>query len=64
MMSILKKQPRHEVISIRLSETRLNFLERYQKLLSDQLGRSVSSGEAAFLVIEERVAGMDRDGAP
>ena len=40
MMSILKKQPRHEVISIRLSEDRLKLLERYQKLLSDQLGRS------------------------
>ena len=63
MMSILKKQPRHEVISIRLSEDRLKLLERYQKLLSDQLGRSVSLGEAAFLVIEERVAGMDRETA-
>ena len=62
-MSILKKQPRHEVISIRLSEDRLKLLERYQKLLSDQLGRSVSLGEAAFLVIEERVAGMDRETA-
>lgn len=63
MMSILKKQPRHEVISIRLSEDRLKLLERYQKLLSDQLGRSVSLGEAAFLVIEERVGGMDRETA-
>jgi len=63
MMSILKKQPRHEVISIRLSEDRLKLLERYQKLLSDQLGRSVSLGEAAFLVIEERVVGMDRETA-
>ena len=57
MMSILKRKPRHEVISIRLSEDRLKLLERYQKLLSEQLGRSVSLGEAAFLVIEERVAG-------
>ena len=63
MMSILKKKPRHEVISIRLSEDRLKLLERYQKLLSEQLGRSVSLGEAAFLVIEERVAGMDRETA-
>ncbi len=63
MMSILKRAPRHEVISIRLNEDRLKLLERYQKLLSEQLGRSVSLGEAAFLVIEERVAGMDRETA-
>lgn len=63
MMSLLKKKPRHEVISIRLSEDRLKLLERYQKVLSEQLGREVSLGEAAFLVIEERVAGMDRETA-
>jgi hypothetical protein len=63
MMSILKRQPRHEVISIRLSEDRLKLLERYQKVLSEQMGREVSLGEAAFLVIEERVAGMDRETA-
>src|ERR1700676_2371443 len=63
MMSILKKKPRHEVISIRLSEDRLKLLERYQKILSEQLGRTVSLGEAAFLVIEERVVGMDREAA-
>ena len=61
MMSILKKTPRHEVISIRLSEERLKLLERYQKVLSDQLGREVSLGEAAFLVIEERGTGLDRE---
>jgi hypothetical protein len=63
MMSLLKKKPRHEVISIRLSEDRLKLLERYQKVLSEQLRRDVSLGEAAFLVIEERVAGMDRETA-
>ena len=63
MMSILKKKPRHEVISIRLNEDRLKLLERYQKILSEQLGRTVSLGEAAFLVIEERVVGMDREAA-
>src|SRR5229473_6011516 len=63
MMSILKKKPRHEVISIRLSEDRLKLLERYQKVLSEQRGREVSLGEAAFLVIEERVEGMDREAA-
>ena len=60
-MSILSKKPRHEVISVRLNEDRLKLLERYQKLLTDQLGRPVSLGEAAFLVIEERVVGMDRE---
>src|SRR6266852_5432558 len=63
MMSLLKKKPRHEVISIRLSEDRLKLLERYQKVLSEQRGREVSLGEAAFLVIEERVEGMDRETA-
>ncbi len=61
MMSILPKKPRHEVISIRLNEDRLKLLERYQKLLTDQTGRPVSLAEAAFLVIEERVVGMDRE---
>jgi hypothetical protein len=61
MMSLLKKKPRYEVISIRLNEDRLKLLERYQKVLSDQLGREVSLGEAAFLVIEERGAGLDRE---
>jgi len=63
MMSLLKKKPRHEVISIRLSEDRLKLLERYKKVLSEQRGREVSLGEAAFLVIEERVDGMDRETA-
>ena len=63
MMSILKKKPRHEVISIRLNEDRLKLLERYQRILTEQLGRAVSLGEAAFLVIEERVVGMDREAA-
>lgn len=60
---MLKKKPRHEVISIRLNEDRLKLLERYQKVLSEQHGREVSLGEAAFLVIEERVEGMDRETA-
>lgn len=61
MMSLLKKKPRYEVISIRLTEDRLKLLERYQRVLGDQLGREVSLGEAAFLVIEERGAGLDRE---
>ena len=60
-MGILSKKPRHEVISIRLNEDRLKLLERYQRLLSDQTGRDVSLAEAAFLVIEDRVVGMDRE---
>src|SRR5271157_4945213 len=60
-MPIFKKTPRHEVISIRLNEDRLKLLERYQKLLGEQLGRSVSLGEAAFLVIEDRAVDMDRE---
>src|SRR5260370_3911042 len=63
MKSILKKKPRHEVISIRLNEDRLKLLERYQRVLSERRGREVSLGEAAFLVIEERVEGMDRETA-
>src|SRR5260370_12109352 len=61
MMSILKRQPRHEVISVRLTEDRLKLLERHRKLLSEQLGREVSLGEAAFLVIDERAGLLDRD---
>ena len=61
MMSILKRPPRHEVISVRLTEDRLKLLERHRKLLSEQLGREVSLGEAAFLVIDERAAVLDRD---
>jgi hypothetical protein len=62
-MGILSKKPRHEVISIRLNEDRLKLLERYQRLLTDQTGRDVSLAEAAFLVIEERAVGMDRETA-
>jgi hypothetical protein len=61
MMSILKRQPRREVISVRLTEDRLKLLERHRKLLSEQLGREVSLGKAAFLVIDERAALIDRD---
>src|ERR1700739_1661207 len=61
MMSILKRQPRHEVISVRLTEDRLKLLERHRKLLSEQLDREVSLGEAAFLVIDERAGLLDRD---
>jgi hypothetical protein len=55
-----KKSPRHEVISLRLNEERLQLLERSQQLLASQLGRPVSLAEAAFLVLEERAIGLDR----
>jgi len=59
-MSILKKAPRYEVISVRLNEERLALLERYRNSLTDRLGRPVSIAEAAFLVIEDRAVGIDR----
>jgi hypothetical protein len=59
-MSILRKTPRYEVISVRLNEERLALLERYRDSLTEQLGRPVSIAEAAFLVIEDRAVGMDR----
>jgi hypothetical protein len=56
-----KKTPRYEVISVRLNEDRLALLERYRNMLAGQLGRTVSIAEAAFLVLEERAVGMDRE---
>lgn len=61
MMSPFKRQPRNEVISVRLTEERLKLLERYRKLLSEQEGHDVSLAEAAFLVIDERAAVLDRE---
>jgi hypothetical protein len=61
MMKIMKKSPRHEVISLRLNEDRLKLLERSRDLLTNQLGRPVSLAEAAFLVLEDRAVGMDRN---
>src|SRR2546428_7138044 len=58
--SIVKRAPRHEVISVRLNEERLALLERYRDSLASELGRPVTIAEAAFLVIEDRAAGMDR----
>src|SRR5215469_18920374 len=61
MMSPFKRAPRNEVISVRLTEERLKLLERYRKLLSEQEGHDVSLAEAAFLVIDERAAVLDRE---
>ncbi|HEV2196058.1 MAG TPA: hypothetical protein VGR55_10785 [Candidatus Acidoferrum sp.] len=61
MKSAFKRPPRNEVISVRLTEERLKLLERYRKILSEQEGHDVSLAEAAFLVIDERAAVLDRD---
>jgi hypothetical protein len=45
---------------VRLNEDRLALLERYRKVLAERLRRPVTIAEAAFLVIEDRVVGMDR----
>jgi hypothetical protein len=55
------KPPRHEVISVRLNQDRLELLERHRQVLAHQLGRDVSLGEAAFLVIEGRAVEVDRE---
>jgi hypothetical protein len=60
-MSLLGKKKRNEVISLRLTEERLEVLERYRKVLAQQLGRGVSISEAAFLVFEGRAPEVDRD---
>jgi hypothetical protein len=58
-----KKTPRTEVVSLRLSEARLELLERYRRACAAELGREVSLSEAAFLALENRAAGMDRTAA-
>ena len=60
---MLKKTPRSEVVSLRLSEDRLELLERYRRAFADELGREVSLSEAAFLALEDRAVGMDRTAA-
>src|SRR5229473_751653 len=59
-MSNVKKAPRHEVISLRMTTERLGLLERYRRMLGDQHRRAVTIAEAAFLVLEERAVGLDR----
>jgi hypothetical protein len=60
-MSILKRRPRYDVISIRMNPDRLALLERYRTKLSAQLGRAVSIAEAAFLALEDRTVEVDRE---
>jgi hypothetical protein len=57
------KPPRHEVISLRLNQERLEVLERYRRAFADELGRDVSLSEAAFLALEDRAPDMDRTAA-
>jgi hypothetical protein len=59
-MPILKRTPRHEVISVRLTHDRLALLERYRHVLADQCRRAVSLAEAAFLALEGRALDIDR----
>jgi hypothetical protein len=58
-----QKQPRHEVISLRLNEDRLALLERHRAVLSSQLGRDISLAEAAFMAFEGRAPQLDREAA-
>src|SRR5712692_10664650 len=60
---MLKKTSRSEVVSLRLSEERLELLERYRRAFAAELGREVSLSEAAFMALEDRAAGMDRTAA-
>jgi hypothetical protein len=60
---MVKKTPRSEVVSLRLSQERLELLERYRRAFADELGREVSLSEAAFLALEDRAVGMDRTAA-
>ena len=58
-----KRSPRHEVISLRLSESRVELLERCRHAFADELGRDVSLSEAAFLALEDRATEMERTAA-
>jgi hypothetical protein len=59
-MTLLSKKKRNEVISLRLTEERMDILERYRDVLAQQLRRPISLGEAAFRVFEERADDLDR----
>jgi hypothetical protein len=58
-----KRSSRHEVISLRLSEARVELLERCRRAFADELGRDVSLSEAAFLALEDRATEMERTAA-
>lgn len=55
-----RREPRYEVVSVRLNTHRLALLRRYQQALSDRLNRTVSIAEVIFLVIEDRIEQVDR----
>jgi hypothetical protein len=59
-MKLMKKSPRHEVISVRMNRERLALLKRHQRAIAEELGRAVSVAETAFLVLEGRAVAMDR----
>src|ERR1700674_3298186 len=58
-----KRSSRHEVISLRLSETRVELLERCRRAFADEPGRDVSLSEAVFLALEDRATEMERTAA-
>ncbi len=58
-----KRSPRHEVISLRLSEMRVELLERCRRAFADELARDVSLSEAVFLALEDRATEMERTAA-
>jgi hypothetical protein len=58
-----KKTARPEVVSLRVSEARLELLERYRRAFAATLGREVSLSEAAFMALDDRATGMDRTAA-
>jgi hypothetical protein len=59
-MSSKKREPKYEVISVRLTDDRLSLLERYRATAAEQLGRPVSMAEAAFMRIDEQLPEMER----
>lgn len=54
------KPPRYRVISVRMNEDRFELLERHRQVLTEQLGRDISLGEAAFLALEDRAVDIGR----
>ena len=56
------KDRKQDVISLRLSEERVEVLERHRLILMEQLNRPVTLSEAAFLVLEDRMQTVEREG--
>jgi hypothetical protein len=54
------KPPRYRVISVRMNGDRFELLERHRQVLTEQLSRDVSLGEAAFLALDDRAVEIER----